>query len=527
MVCLRQDARGNYVARKRLPDDVKEEYKRQFGAGSEAKKTWPASTDRKLVERLFHEWLADVEARIAAIRAMQKGEGIPLTRLQARALAGEWYDWFIARHPDNDREHWELLRDQVYDALRDGVGEKRWEQCKEPELWRADEKLRKAVRPVLADVGETAQFLATKKIVPDNKARALFLDFLYADLAAALKRLLRMSEGHYGPDKYREQFPKFEGADTGETPVQLFKRWVTERKPKDSSIESWRYVFRKMEDDFKGRSAASISADEAQEWVSSLITPKRSAHTVHNTWIAASRRVFSWAKKRKYIPRNPFEDANVTLPRRTKLRETKAFSPHEYRPILKASLAIADTSKSMEAAKRWVPWLLAYTGARPVEITQLRKKDVTERDGIYALHLTPEAGSIKTDEARWVPMHEHLVAQGFLAFAQGCSDGPLFCTASKRTKSEDPTVVSKSRAAQVRQRLAAWVRSLGVADRAVRPNHGWRHTFKQIADRAGISERASDSITGHSPKSQGAAYGAPTLEDKAEAMKRFPRYALD
>ena len=84
----------------------------------------------------------------------------------------------------------------------------------------------------------------------------------------------------------------------------------------------------------------------------------------------------------------------------------------------------------------------------------------------------PEAGSIKTDEARWVPIHEHLVAQGFLTFAQGRSDGPLFCAPTERAKSEDPAVVSKSRAAQVRQRLAAWVRGLSVAERAVRPNHG-------------------------------------------------------
>ena len=67
---------------------------------------------------------------------------------------------------------------------------------------------------MLADVGETAQFLAMKKMVPDNEARALFLDFLYKDLAAALKRMIRMSDGDYGPDEYREQFPKFEGADT-------------------------------------------------------------------------------------------------------------------------------------------------------------------------------------------------------------------------------------------------------------------------------------------------------------------------
>jgi hypothetical protein len=67
-------------------------------------------------------------------------------------------------------------------------------------------------------------------------------------------------------------------------------------------------------------------------------------------------------------------------------------------------------------------------------------------------------------------------------------------------------------------------RLLGVSDPEVSPNHAWRHTFKQIADRAGISERMSDYITGHVPRNVGAAYGAPTLSDMAEALKKFPRY---
>ena len=79
---------------------------------------------------------------------------------------------------------------------------------------------------------------------------------------------------------------------------------------------------------------------------------------------------------------------------------------------------------------------------------------------------------------------------------------------------------------QARQRLATWVRELGVSDRNISPNHAWRHTFKQIADRAGISERMSDYITGHAPRSVGAGYGAPTLEDMARALRKFPRYKV-
>ena len=115
------------------------------------------------------------------------------------------------------------------------------------------------MRPLLADVGETAQFLAAKAVVPNNEARALFLDFLYKDLAEALRRLIRHSEGDYGPDTYRERFPKSEGADGGETPTQLFERWAKEREAAAGTVEGWQYVFREMGEHFKDRSAASIT----------------------------------------------------------------------------------------------------------------------------------------------------------------------------------------------------------------------------------------------------------------------------
>ncbi|MGB7277183.1 MAG: hypothetical protein WBD15_05485, partial [Pseudolabrys sp.] len=123
MVRLRQDTRGNYVARKRLPDDVREEYGTLFGQSFEAKFYAPASTKRREAELLFHEWLADVDARIANILAQRRGEGTALTRQQARALAGEWYDWFLSRHSSTEK-NWEQARDQVQSAMREAIGEK-------------------------------------------------------------------------------------------------------------------------------------------------------------------------------------------------------------------------------------------------------------------------------------------------------------------------------------------------------------------------------------------------------------------
>ena len=524
MVTLRQDTKGNFSARKRLPNDVREEYARRYGARFEAKFFASAKVGALVAKQMFRDWETEVAGRIAAIRAERTGEGVALTPRQARALAGEWYEWFITKHPVSDLQKWEDLRDHVHDALRDAAGDDRWEHVDHDDLWRGDTKLRGDVRPVLADLGETAQFLAVKRLTLNHEAKALFLDWLYEDLAAALRKLMRTALGDYRDDKYAERFPKFEGPDAGQTPQQLFEAWAIERKPARSSIETWHYVFAEMNEHFKDRSAASIMPDEAQAWITSLVG-KRSARTVHKNWITASKTVFGWASDHKRIPRNPFADVKVTVPKKRTLRETKAFLPNERRTILEAALGVTETDTPDNAARRWVPWLCAYTGARPGEITQLRGSDVIAREGVDALLITPEAGAVKGDKARVVPLHEHLIAQGFLKFVGKLGAGPLFYRPAKDDITS-PTKSKKPRYVQTRQRLAAWVRSLGVTDKELSPNHAWRHTFKQVADRASISERMSDYITGHAHKSVGAAYGAPTLSDMAEALKKFPRYVL-
>ncbi len=526
MVSLTQNSNGAYQARKRLPGDVQEEYGRLYGQRVEARFFAPASTKSHEAKQRFREWEAEVEARIAAIRAERSGEGVALTHRQTRALAGEWYDWFIARHPLSEREKWEHLRDKIHEGMREAVGDEVWETNDPDELWREDESFREEVRPLLADAGETSQFLAMKSLALDKATRDMFLDFLYEDLAAALKRLMQQADGRYPPDRYREQFPKFEGVDSGETPLQLFNRWVIEKRPTYHTRSTWSYVFEAMAAYFEGRSAASITADEAQDWIKGLVSGSRSAATVRRTWISASKAVFSWAVEHRYLTRNPFKDVKVTVPRKRKNRETQGFTKEEWRTILTASNAITDTIKPLNAAKRWVPWLLAYTGARPSEITQLRKRDVVNRDGIDAILITPDAGSTKSGTARTVPLHEDLIARGFLKFVEKHRDGPLFYSPDSKANADNSKEQKKPRSAQTSQRLASWIRTLGVTDEELRPNHAWRHTFKQRADRAGISERMSDSITGHAHKSVGAAYGEPTLEDKAAALKKFPRYVL-
>ena len=46
--------------------------------------------------------------------------------------------------------------------------------------------------------------------------------------------------------------------------------------------------------------------------------------------------------------------------------------------------------------------------------------------GYHVIRITPEAGSVKTGEARLVPLHPHLIEQGFLATVAKVGNGALF-----------------------------------------------------------------------------------------------------
>ena len=156
--------------------------------------------------------------------------------------------------------------------------------------------------------------------------------------------------------------------------------------------------------------------------------------------------------------------------------------------------------------------------------SQLRKEDIVLRDGIQVMELSPEAGTVKTGQGRTVPLHEHIIEQRFLDFVRSRRDGPLFFNPRKDATPDDPTKPKRARSVTVVNRLATWVRALGVTDKEIQPNHAWRHTFKARALRFGMREHIIDAICGHAPASVGRSYSTPTLADKAAELRKFPRY---
>jgi integrase len=523
---LAPTSKGGFVARKVIPLDVRDEYSKLYDQCTEERlNTGPMPL--LLARAKYREWSSDIEARIANIRAARKGEGRTLTPKEARALAGEWYDWFATRMVTHNwsADVWEdyqwFVRSELYGpAMAGGVF------SGDPlEFWERDSAMRDRVRPIIADEAKSHQFLAAKRLILNPASRIMFLDYVTRDFFAAVALLARRARGDYGPDKWTEQFPRSQAAvDPSLTPWSLFERWIATAKPAVSTVDRWRVVFLRLQSDFPNTNAAALLPEQMQHWANGLINSDRTAGTVAEVWVNAARTVFAWAVGEKLISRNPFTGWRVTVPRKIRTRETKAFTADEIDKVLSAALAVQQRSKG-DAAKRWCPWLAAYSGARMGELTQLRGVDILERDGIPAIKISPEAGSTKTGTARLVPLHEHLIEQGFLAFVKTSGKGPLFYNEPKEPAApNDPTNPRKPRYVKAREHVAAWVRDIGVNDPELSPNHAWRHTFKAMGFRCGISEKVLDAIVGHAPASVGRSYGEPTLADKAQELRKFPRY---
>jgi len=164
--------------------------------------------------------------------------------------------------------------------------------------------------------------------------------------------------------------------------------------------------------------------------------------------------------------------------RSDKADDEKAFTDEQAKTILIATLATPSHLISTEtrAARRWVPWICAYSGARVNEITSLRPTDIQPFGKIWCIIIKLEL--TKTDNVRRVPIHRHLVEQGFLEFVeQRRRIGlPLFYNPARARGGKN----ANPQWQKVAERLGDWVRdSLHVV--GVAPNHGWRHLFKAVA----------------------------------------------
>lgn len=533
---------GIFWLRKRVPSDLVARVGRAIEYFSLQTRE-PAEAKQRHAEAV-----ARLEVRWAELRRGEPndssgvvGDASPASRNLSEREAGERAEWMYA--------HWLGLH-------RENPSQQRfWPTDLYRHLWRSPggriehrEDGRTAVRAALTfaqaekvaeleawcqDQAETV--LALHDIEADEASTLRVAKAVAAQVQRASLTLAALARGEpgVGPTPVPTAAPAAKPAQAIGL-IELVEAWWREAErtgKSESTRESYTNTIKQLVAFLGHDEALRVTVEDVRRFKDHRLATRKpngqllSPTTVKNSDLAALKSVFGWGVSNGRLADNPATDVTVARVSKVRLRE-REFTPEEARRLLKAASA-TERGKELaqtHAAKRWIPWVLAFTGARVGEIAQLRRQDLRKEaveghpKGVWVLRITPEAGRVKTKQAREVPLHPQLVEMGFPAFVAGTSGERLFLVPDAKGDIAGPLRGLKNRLSEAAREQ--------VDDPGVSPNHSWRHRFRTVATDSGVSGNVIDAICGWSAKSVGERYGSVSLRARADAIVRLNRIEI-
>ncbi|WP_420846780.1 tyrosine-type recombinase/integrase [Microvirga tunisiensis] len=219
----------------------------------------------------------------------------------------------------------------------------------------------------------------------------------------------------------------------------LLERWLdyhADKKAKNT-LKRYKASLRSLSAFAGERDVRSLTGDDLHAWAEDRrdrdgVSPR----AVNKNDLVAASSMFKWAMDRnggRVMSTNPATGVRLDEPK-IGIKRERTFRPDEIGAILRASLGVERHPRdpSISNAARWCPWLAAYSGARIGELCHLRGSDIWLEEGIPVMHLW----KTKTGIPRKVPIHAHLIEQGFLPFARSCGSRPLFYDEARHLSSD-------------------------------------------------------------------------------------------
>ncbi|MGR9284288.1 DUF6538 domain-containing protein [Rhizobium johnstonii] len=437
-----------------------------------------------------------------------------LTQKQIAALAGEAYRGPVALFEDDPGNPfiWKQIDRLHAEAMEGGEATK--------EQW----------------FGETIdQILARHHLVVDPESRIALIEAAGKAIVEASARLGRNAEGDYSPDTVEQRFPPLEltkGAKVAQplpqesqTITGLAEGWWREAKAAGRAVsthEAYQRVAQQLSEFLGHDDARAVTEDDVIAFKDHRLSQGVSLKTIGGGDLSAIRQLYTWGIANRRVSHNPAKGVKVAKVKKRRTRDP-GFTDDEAVAILSDAFhhkRMGKESVHLSNARRWVPWLCAYSGARIGEMVQLRKQDLRQENGLWIMRITPEAGTVKDGDYRDVPLHPHLIEQGFPDFLSKAATGYLFMKVFG-----DNEKARRGAWRTTKNRVRDFVRQI-VTDPAVQPNHAWRHRFMTLGRNLGIARDVRFSITGHEPGAEGDDYGIASNEAKAAALGQYPRYEV-
>lgn len=363
------------------------------------------------------------------------------------------------------------------------------------------------------------EFLQGRAIVLTLEQWEEFCDYAREAIDAALEALQRRyREGDTSAAPLLHRFPTMSSGTTAANSPKVSIRGLidTWAKVRPSAKPRTRKKFaRRLREfsEFIGHDdALAVVSRDLRRWRDHLTAAGRAPHTINTDCLAPVLTVFRAAASEEAIPTFPFAGSFAVKKDATRPKSRRPYEDNEAAQVLLA------TRKETEVEARWLPWLLAYTGARVGEVAQLRRENVKERDGVHFLQITNEGvgQSVKTQaSARDVPLHPAVIKEGFLKFAATVPRGSfLFSKLSGATYERRADAGSRV--------YMRWLRKVvGISDPSI-VSHSWRHRMEDQLRDVDAPEEVAAAITGRARGGSRAGYGkGPSLATKARWLAKI------
>jgi integrase len=474
----------------------------------------------------------DALARANAILQRAAGGQRHLSHKEILALAGEWYRRELMRREDEPGRPEDLqagawaLEDLYQRSLTEAYRRYEYQrsqgiQCEEPGR---KFKVKAFLPAVQRDVDELlrAEGLSLDVDSYERLAEQIFYNEIRLSYA-----LMNRAEGDYSPDSWLGKVPAWQstleerragpagdgpnGGPRRGTPWRsLLDAWAAEPGRRERTIYEWRRVIGRLVEHLEHDDAERVSKADLVGWKDALVAAGKGAKTVKNH-VDVVRALYNSALVNERLQRkdNPAEGIRVGG-RQVRAERRLPFTDEEAALILQSA-------REEEGVKRWVPWLLAFTGARLDEVCHVYTSDIGQDQGIWYLDINQDRGKkLKNPgSARKVPLHPAILREGFLKYVNSLPEGRVFPDLKPDRFGSPGGTATKQ--------LGRWIRALGIEDPRKVPNHSWRHRFKDLCRDAGIEKAVTEALMGHASSDVGDRYGSGySLKTLAQAIEKIP-----
>ncbi len=485
---------GRYRVRLAIPAEYRATAKALYGVGAEFTENLNTSDYREA--RTFAPIaLARLTAKLELVKGMHSGNMKSLSQRELRGLAGQWYIEAVAANEDNpgSAEAWDAYRDELLDAQTFPEGD-------------PDGGQRPDYEPDRKALEEARTLLSARGIVAHEASEAALAVALWEVKVRYAGLMMRRASGDYGPDPFAATIPPLTAGPSATDAAQsvcfrdIVRGWARDAGHDPDATPTPRGFYDRQQTakrmaGFLGHDCViSVAKADAVRWKASMQEAGKAAATVAND-ISEMSAVWRWAVANGHATDNPF--AGILPPKKARRRKATRRPFTDVEAVL-----ILSSARKERGALRWLPWVLAATGARLSEVCQSTKADIIIREGHPFLRIHAETEirargeaqrSVKNEGSeRMVPIHSALIAEGFLAYVAALrAASPLFPDIK-------PDGLFGSRGSSAQRLVSRWLRNtLRIVDKQISPSHSWRHWWIDAARSAGMSAEVRNAITGH------------------------------